>query len=192
MTKTPIPKTEALKIVRGRSREYSAVELKNKSISIIERLTGSDDFIYADKIFVYCSNLPELVNTKYLIEFARGCGKAVFLPKPGPSKIMRRFQFTSFDELIKDTDGFYAPRIGIEEDLSDIDLIIVPCAAISLFGQSVVRGIADYNMILRNNFSVKYALAFEFQIFSRIEYERQDFLIDKIITERRIINTREN
>ncbi len=192
MTKAPIPKAEALKIVRGRSREISEIELKNKSLSIIERLTESDDFFCADKIFMYFSSFPEIVNTKYLIDFAGGCGKSVFLPNTGPSEKSRGFQFTTFNELVNDTDGFYVPKIGIEEDLSDIDLIIVPCVAVSLFGQFVGFGKTNYNIILRNNFAAKYVLAFEFRIFQRIEYERKDLLIDKIITERRIINTREN
>lgn len=192
MTKTPIPRNEALKIVRGRSKEFSAFEIKKKTSSVIERLIDADDFIYADKIFMYLSTIPEIVNTHKLIEYALGCGKSVFLPKPDPSGNLSRFQFSTFEELVKDKDGFYAPRLGIEEDLSDIDLIIVPCVAVSLFGQLLGCGKVNYNMILRNNFSVKYALAFEFQIFHRIEYERRDLLIDRIITEKRIINTREN
>lgn len=192
MIKTPIPKFEALKIVKGRRKEISAFELKNKTSSIIERLANADDFIYADKIFMYLSTIPEIVDTRTLIEYALGCGKSVFLPKQESSGKLRRFQLSSFDELVIDSDGFYAPRLGIEEDLSDIDLIIVPCAAVSLFGQLVGYGKVNYNMILRNNFSVKYVLAFEFQIFHRIEYERRDLLIDRIISERRIINTREN
>jgi 5,10-methenyltetrahydrofolate synthetase len=192
MTKAPVPRTETIKIVRGRSREVSITELKNKSASIINRLTESDDFLYADKIFMYLSYLPEIVNTRLLIDFAEGCGKSVFLPRPHLSEGLRRFQFTSYDDLVKDTDGFYMPRIGIEEDLSDIDLIIVPCMAVSLFGQLVGYGKTNYSTILRNNFALKYTLAYEFQVFHRIEYSRKDILIDKIITERRIINTREN
>lgn len=192
MIKTPLPRYEAIKIVRGRSKEIPASEIKNKTALIFEKLIDSDDFFYADKIFMYLSSIPEIVNTKHLIDYALGCGKSVFLPRPEPSGEMRRFQFSSFDELEKDNEGFYEPRFGIEEDLSDIDLIIVPCMAVSVFGQSVGFRTFNYNMILHNNFSVKYALAFEFQIFHRIEYERTDYLIDRIVTERRIINTREN
>ena len=87
MIKAPIPKAEAVKIIRRRYKEISGTELKNKSVSIINKLIETGDFLQADKIF---------------------------------------------------------------------------------------------------------ALAFEFQLFHRIEFGRKDILIDKIITERRIINTREN
>lgn len=192
MTKAPIPRAEVVKLIRGRYKEISGTELKNKSVSIINKLIETDDYLQADKIFLYLSFLPELVNTRHLIDFAGGCGKSVFLLRPDASEKMRRFQFTSYDDLIKDIYGFYIPKFGIEEDLSDIDLIIVPCAAVSLFGQLVGYGNLNYYVNLRNSFAVKYALAFEFQLFHRIEFGRKDILIDKIITERRIINTREN
>jgi 5-formyltetrahydrofolate cyclo-ligase len=48
----------------------------------------------------------------------------------------------------------------------------------------------NYNLLLRNSFALKIVLAFEFQILNRIEYGRQDIRIDRIITERRIIDTR--
>jgi 5-formyltetrahydrofolate cyclo-ligase len=103
----------------------------------------------------------------------------------------KRFQFTGYNELIRNDLDFLEPRMGIEEDLIDIDLIIVPCVAVSLLGEGIGFERMNYNLLLRNSFAPKVVLAFEFQVFNRIEYERPDIRIDRIITERRIINTRE-
>jgi 5,10-methenyltetrahydrofolate synthetase len=189
--KPPIPKAAARKIVQERSLEITESELNKKSDSIINKLTDSDDFNYANKIFTYYSSSRTLVNAKPLIDFAAGCGKSVFLPKKnsGGSR-MKRFQFSSFDDLIRSDNDFLEPKIGIEEDLSDIDLIIVPSIAVSLKGERTGYDF-KYPPLLRNLFSPKYSLAFEFQLFHRLEYERQDIRIDRVITEQRTINTRE-
>ena len=190
--KAPIPKAEARKIVRERMAEFTAIDLKKRSASITERLKDSDDFYYADKIFTYYSVSYNIVNTKSLINTAQGHGKSVFLPKKRNTGVLPgRFQFTDYDELVKNDLDFLEPKIGIEEDLSDIDLIIIPCEAVSLLGERVGFEKLNYDLLLRNAFAPKIVLAFEFQIFNRIEYERRDVRIDKIITERRIISTRE-
>ncbi len=190
--KAPIPKAEARRIVRGRIGEMTETELRHKSDSVIERLLDTDDYNFADKIFAYYSVSGNIVNTKSLINTAQGQGKSVFLPKQHEGYMPGRFQFTAYDELVKNDLDFLEPKIGIEEDLSDIDLIILPCLAASLLGERIGFEDLYHNPLLRTSFAPKIVLAFEFQVFNRIEYERQDVRIDRIITERRIINTREN
>ena len=191
-TKPPIPKSEAKKIVAERSKEMTPAELKKKSDLIIEKFIELDDYIIAKKILLYFSTLSQLVQTKYLIDLAVGQGKCVFLPKFNrQNNRFRRFQFSAYNELLKNEEGFFEPKLSIEEDLSDIDLIIVPCVAVSLTGQRVGFDYSGYISMLKNSFAVKAALAYEFQLFHRIEYEKKDIFVDKIITERRVIKTRE-
>ncbi len=188
--KAPIPKLEARRIVHARAAELSPVNLQNKSASIIERLTNTDDFSYASKIYAYFSTSDLIVNTRELINTAQNHGKSVFLPKRKHNGIPERFQFSAYDELIKNDLDFLEPRFGIEEDLSDIDLIIVPSIAVSLLGQRIGFDEMNYNALLWNSFAPKVVLAYEFQVFNKIEYERRDIRVDRIITERRIIYTR--
>ncbi len=188
--KAPIPKLDARNIVRDRATEFSTVDLHNKSASIIERLINSDDFNYASRIYAYYSTSGLIVNTKDLINTAQGLGKSVFLPKYKQNRIPSRFQFTDYKELTENEMGFFEPRFGIEEDLSDIDLIIVPSIAVSLLGERIGFERMYYNTLLRNSFAPKIVLAYEFQVLHKIEYDRRDIRIDRIITERRIINTR--
>lgn len=188
---TRTPKAEARKIVLNRMREISPREVEDKSERIKDFLSNTDDFIHAEKIFAYISANPSEVDTKKIITLADGRGKSIFLPKlHKPSKSFRRFQFTSFSSLIQSEEGFLEPKIGIEEDNSDIDLIIVPCVAVSMLGQRVGYGGGYYDKMLKKSHAPKYVLAFEFQLFKDIELARQDIRVDKIITERRIIDTR--
>lgn len=185
------PKAEARKIVLNRMREISPREALSKSEKIKDFLSNTDDFIYAEKIFTYVSNNPAEVDTRKIITLADGRGKSIFLPKLHKStKSFRRFQFTSFNELIPNEEGFLEPRIGIEENNSDIDLILIPCIAVSMLGQRVGFGGGYYDILLRKSHAPKYVLAFEFQLFKEIELDRHDIRVDKIITERRIIDTR--
>ncbi len=188
--KAPIPKLEARKLVQARAAEFSPLNLQRRSASIIDRLINLDDFNNASRIYAYYSTSGLIVNTRELINTAQGQGKSVFLPKRKQNGIPERFQFTAYEELIENELEFLEPRFGIEEDLSDIDLIIVPSIAVSMLGERIGFDRMNYNALLRNSFAPKIVLAYEFQIFNRIEYERQDIRIDRIITERRIINTR--
>lgn len=95
-----------------------------------------------------------------------------------------------WDSLIKNSEGYWEPKLGVDEDLSDVDLIIVPSLAVSLAGHRVGYGGGYYDRLLRNSFAPKVALAFEFQLFDYIENSIHDIRVDKIITERRIIDPR--
>ncbi|MGE5680795.1 MAG: 5-formyltetrahydrofolate cyclo-ligase, partial [Bacillota bacterium] len=52
------------------------------------------------------------------------------------------------------------------------------------------QGGGHYDRLLKKAYAPKYVLAFEFQIFDNIETDLHDVRVDKIITERRVINTR--
>lgn len=191
--KSLIPKSEARKIVVERRTEFTPEQIKNKTNLILERLSNTDDFIHARKIHCYISSRPGEVDTTKLIDFMDGWGKTIILPKLDKStKYFRRIQYMGREYLKRNNEGYWEPIFGIDEDMSDIDLIIVPALAISILGQRVGYGGSYYDKLLRNTFAPKYVLAFEFQIFNSIETERHDIRIDKIITERRVINTRKN
>lgn len=168
------------------------MEVSQKTEQIVHRLYNTDDFIFAKRIHIYISNKPTEVNTKKIINLAYNLGKQIFLPKLNKgTKTFRRAQFTGWDNLIKNNEGYLEPVLGYEDDLSDIDIIFVPATAVSVVGQRVGSGGGYYDALLKNTYTVKYVTAFEFQIFDNIETDRHDVRVDKIITERRTINTRE-
>ncbi|PJA96021.1 MAG: 5-formyltetrahydrofolate cyclo-ligase [Ignavibacteriales bacterium CG_4_9_14_3_um_filter_34_10] len=188
-----IPKSEARKIVVKRRSELSAIEIRNKTKTIVDLLKTTDDFIHSTNIFCYVASMPGEVDTKILIDQKNSWGKNVFLPKLNRNtKSFRRFHFTGWDELIKNSDGYWEPKYGTDDDMSDIDLIIVPALAVSKSGQRVGYGGGYYDKLLQETFAPKYVLVFEFQLFEYIETSTHDIRMDKIITERRIINPRKS
>ncbi len=190
--KTLIPKSEARRIVVQRRSEITPAEIKSKTEKMIELLSGTDDFAHAMNICCYVNSRPGEVNTRSLIDFIDGRGKSVILPKlHKPTKTFRRFHFAGWDSLMKNSEGYWEPKIGIDEDMSDIDLFIIPALAVSKHGQRVGYGGGYYDKLLRDTLAAKIVLAFEFQVFDYIESNTHDVRMDKIITERRIINTRE-
>ncbi len=188
---TLIPKSEARKKVVERRKEISAEEIRSKTKLIVERLSKLDEFIYANKIYAYISSRQGEVDTKYLIDFIVSGGKSVVLPKLNThSKNFSHGSFLNWDNLIKNKDGYYEPPACFDDDLTDVDLIIVPAMAVSMFGQRVGYGGGYYDKLLKRTHTTKIVLAFEFQVFENIETDAHDIRIDKIITERRTIETR--
>lgn len=189
---TLVPKFQARQRVLKMMTSISPKEVSLKTDKIIERLSGCDDFVHAERIHIYISTRPGEVDTRKIINFADGWGKQIILPKfYSPTSSFRRFQFMGWDELIQSRDGYWEPRIAAEEDMSDIDLVIVPAMAVSLTGIRIGRGGGYYDKLLKNAFAPKYVVAFEFQVFDYIESDIHDIRVDKIITELRVINTRE-
>jgi 5-formyltetrahydrofolate cyclo-ligase len=190
--KTLISKSEARRIVVEKRKTISEEEIRSKTKLIIERLSAVDDFIHAKKIYAFISSRQGELNTRFFIDFMIDSGKSVVLPKL--NKLSKKFfhaNFLEWDNLVKNDDGYYEPPTVFDDDLSDIDLFIVPAMAVSLKGQRVGYGGGYYDKILRNTHASKIVPVFEFQIFENIETDAGDIRIDKIVTERRIINTRE-
>ena len=189
--KTLLPKSEARKIVLERRQNISPDEVLRNTEKILTRLSTMDDFVYANKIHIYVSNKAGEVDTTKIISFADGWRKQIFLPKLHKGTgTLRKALFTGLENLKKNSNGFFEPEFGLEEDMTDIDLIFVPAIAVSVYGQRVNSGGGYYDRLLKNTFAPKYVVAFESQIFESIETDIHDIRIDKIITERRIIETR--
>ncbi len=190
--KTLIPKSEARKLAIQRRSEVSSEELKRQALKIIERFSTMDDFLRSRIVHCYLASRPGEFETRRLIDTMDGCGKTIVVPKLNPiSRTLQRNYFTGWDNIAKNNEGFYEPKTGLNEDNSDVDLFIVPALAVSILGHRVGYGGGFYDKLLRNTFSTKVVLAHEFQLFDLIESTPQDVRIDRIVTERRIINTRD-
>ncbi len=191
--KTLIPKSEARRLVVQRRNELPDSEIKYKTRLIIDKLTGTDEFVYAKNVYCYINSRKGEVDTRSLISFMEGWGKTIVLPKLNKSsRTFRKAYFTGWDHIVKNNEGYWEPEIAVDEDLSDVDLMIIPALAVSVHGQRVGYGGGYYDKLLKSTFSPRIVLAFEFQIFEYIESSIHDIRVDKIITERRIINTRKS
>lgn len=157
---------------------------------ILENLFESNLYKNSKNIFVYISFRDE-INTIKLIEKAFLDNKNVYVPKVyNSNKIMKAIKIDSLDNLEKNKMGILEPKNdNLSIDKNNIDLIIVPGAVFDEDFNRIGYGGGYYDRYLeeisyKNN---KIALAYDFQIISKIEAEEHDIKMDYIITDKRIL-----
>lgn len=159
-----------------------------KSREIEERLCSLPDFRAAGVIMFFASFRSE-VETGPMIRRALLAGKRVILPK------VKGRDLALFE--IKDIDRDVSPGAwGIPEPvesrparLTDIDLIITPGAAFDERGNRLGYGAGFYDRILSAFSGTTIALAFEAQIVPEVPVDKHDVPVEKIVTEKRVIDT---
>jgi 5-formyltetrahydrofolate cyclo-ligase len=177
---------------------------KYKDRKIKELLTGLPEFIQSHVILLYASFKSE-VDTTRLIEYCLAAGKVAVLPKVAKvDSINSRLRLYEIKDIKELSSGYYGiPEPDVSEDrgmrAEDMDLIVVPGVA---FGEDCSRlgygkGFYDklLSSVMRQASSVKrqksgirfIGLAYEEQIMESIPFESHDVKMDKIITDKRII-----
>ncbi len=183
-----IPKTEARKIVFERRAAIGEKEVRRKSQKIAENLFSLDETLAAKNILFYASTIKGDVYTKGMIDYLIGMGKVISLPKLHKTQCrFFRGVFLGWDKTVVGEDMFIESTVAVDDNFDDIDLIIVPSVAVSLDGRRIGIGKEYYSNLISKTLAPRILLAFEFQVFNRIETTRKEFNVSKIITERRII-----
>ncbi len=186
-----IPKKEALKFVYERREAMSEKEVRRKTQLIAERFFQQDELINAKNILIYASENKGEVYTKRIIDLLVGMGKIVSLPKT--HKIKNKFvrgAFLDWEKTVKVEEGYIESSVAVDDNFDDIDLIVVPSVAVSMNGRRIGYGNPYYVNLISQTLAPRVILAFEFQLFPEIETTTDDFIVDKIITERRVINVK--
>ncbi len=151
--------------------------IKERSIQIEERLFKDKDFLENGNILFYDAFEKE-VQTEDMIKRALTIKKRVFLPVT---------DFKNKNILISDI-GEGKKSAEIVSD-NEVEVVIVPGIAFSESGARIGFGMGFYDRLLsRLSKEVKtIGLAFDFQIANEIPVCSHDFIVDKIITEKRVI-----
>ncbi|MBI5747730.1 MAG: 5-formyltetrahydrofolate cyclo-ligase [Nitrospinae bacterium] len=156
--------------------------IKDVSIQIEERLFEDKDFLESKNILFYDAFKKE-VQTRVMIKKAIDMKKQVFLPVTDfKNKNILISEFTN-----KGESGEVVPQINL---MCGIEIVMVPGVAFDKSGARIGFGMGFYDRFLqRFSKSVKtIGLAFDFQIVDKIPVDSHDFIIDKIITEKRVID----
>ena len=182
------------KLLSERDRLSPEVILGN-SQKITESLLKLDVYQQSANIMLYIATLSE-VQTREIIETAQKDRKKVFVP------LITRINQPMLPSLVIDFEKELSPGyLGILQPKREffriyppdiLDLIIVPGVAFTLQGYRLGRGGGYYDRFLsqlKKN-TVTVALAFEMQILAQIPYNQNDFPVDYIITEQRVIPSR--
>ncbi|MBU1992529.1 MAG: 5-formyltetrahydrofolate cyclo-ligase [Patescibacteria group bacterium] len=168
-------------------QESEDKEIKDKKIA--KAVENLPEFHDAKNILLY-SEINGEVGTEVLIEKWAN-SKNICIPKIAGTKMhAKRIQSTK--DLQKGRFGIKEPNGQNDEVAPEyIDLIFVPGIGFDLTGHRIGFGLGYYDRFLKKTNCLKIGLAYEFQIIDNVPGEPHDVPVDMIITEKRIINTKQ-
>jgi len=169
----------------------SESELLEKSKQIKKRLYKMREFRQASMILFYVSYDNE-VYTHDMIKEYLSKGKNVVVPiSDKESRRLILSKFDNWDDLDIGAYGILEPKKDRikEVSLDSIDTIIVPGVAFDKRGYRIGHGLGYYDGLLKNSKrALHIGLAFEFQMVDKVPKDEHDIPVDKIVTEKRIID----
>ncbi len=172
-----------------RSRQ-SPEAIAEKSKAVEERVVALPEWQRATTVMLYAATRTE-VQTRKLIERALAEGKHVCLPvRSEEDNEMKSYYIRSWDELVLGDLGYLEPskQNGWLAEPHEINLVIAPGIAFDENGNRLGRGRHYYDGFLKKVRCKKIALAFEMQIVPEVPVESHDVRVDKIVTEKRVVN----
>ena len=192
-------KSDIRKYILSRRDSIHEEIRKDKDREIKERLLALSEFKASHKILLYASFRSE-VDTFDLLKYCVAHGKVVVLPRVDKQdNELKIYEIKDTEELVK---GYFGiPEPNVSADISEsrrmnvehMDLIIVPGVAFDEQCNRLGYGKGFYDILLsrvRGQGSMAkclIALAYEEQIVESIPSESHDIKMDKIITDKRII-----
>lgn len=157
-----------------------------KSREIEERLFSLPEFKAARTVMFFASFRSE-VDTGPMIRRALTFGKRVVLPKVTGAELALH-EIADFDnDVAPGAWGIPEPDESRPVMLDELDMIIVPGAAFDEQGNRLGYGAGFYDKLLPVFRKTTVALAFELQIVPSVPAEIHDIPIQKIVTDRRVI-----
>jgi 5-formyltetrahydrofolate cyclo-ligase len=167
--------------------KLTAEQRRVKSAEIEAKLFGLPEYRAASIVMFYASFRSE-VETHHMIRRALAEGKRVVLPKV-KGKGLALFEIKSFDkDVLPGAWGIPEPEAGIPTELKDIGLIVVPGAAFDGQGNRIGYGAGFYDKLLPLYKGRTVALAFELQIAPQVPADAHDIPMQRIVTEKRVID----
>lgn len=186
-------KDEIRKKILSLRRSQPKEEARKKDSLIQDKLFKLQEFVNAKTILFYISKEDE-VGTEQMIKKVLKEGKRVVVPiSEVKKKDLLLSELKDFDkELEPRTFNILEPKKEFRRLISpdELDLIIVPGVAFDLSGNRLGRGMGFYDRFLKRvkkNIPI-IGLAYDFQILEKIPVNEMDVKVNKIITEKRILN----
>lgn len=171
-------------------RDLSAKKFLHDNSQIIkEKLFGLPEFQNAKNVMFYASFGSEVETIDALKEAIKN-GKIVAVPcTDEKEKTMVASQIIDFGELVERNFGILEPKEKKEITPEELDIVIVPAIAFDRKGYRIGYGKGYYDRFLSKlgPNTLKIGLAFDFQVVDSLPREEHDLPVDKVITEKRVI-----
>lgn len=165
---------------------FDYMQIASKKIH--QKIKRIKKFKEAEKIGIYYPNSSEVL-TQDIIQELLSIGKKVFVPKVVGKKMEFR-EIVNFSSLEKGNFEIMEPKDNCPKE-NNLDLILVPSVGITTTGVRLGYGYGFYDKFLAEYNTDTISLVLEKQIIKNIPKEDHDVSIDWVVTEDRIINTRE-
>jgi 5-formyltetrahydrofolate cyclo-ligase len=183
-----MPKPAIREIILARRRSISAIDHAEWGCLVQDAFMALTEYASADVIALYCAVRGE-VPTDRVMAHAFASGKKVCFPAVEKEGLVFR-QIQGHQDLIPGGFGIPEPHSGcIPVNPADIDLFVVPGVGFDLAGQRIGYGRGYYDRALHRLESSGRLIAFcfEFQLLDAIKADHHDVIMDRIITERRVV-----
>ncbi len=173
----------------------STEEIIEKSAEIKEKLFSVKDLWTAQKVMVYISFKSEVQTREIILELLKRKKKVVVPVIDFKKEVIHLSQLKDFNkELFPNKYGIFQPLEKFVRPFNkkDLDFIIVPGIVFDKKGNRIGFGKGYYDKFLKG-ISKKVpvvALAFSNQISKKVVCEKHDIPVQKIITEKEIIECR--
>jgi len=139
---------------------------------------------------MFYSSFQSEVETHHMIRRALAEGKRVVLPRV-KGKELELLEIENFDrEVAPGAWGILEPDKGRSAQLDDIGLIVLPGAVFDEQGNRIGYGAGFYDKLLPFYKGRTVALTFDLQIVPAVPADAHDIPVQKIITEKRVIDAR--
>lgn len=174
-------KKELRKQIRNRKRQFTADELNELSVPVMNRLLGMAEVIKAKTILLYYS-LPDEVNTHETVELLARQGKTVLLPKVIDGENMEIRIYESPEDLTEGNYGIMEPNGKLFTDYGKIDTAVIPGMSFDADNNRLGRGKGYYDRFLKNiPQAYKIGVCFDFQKEQNIPHDEYDIKMDTVI-----------
>ncbi len=185
-------KAETRRLIRDYRDQMPPDEVSKRSTRIYKRLFSLPEFADAHRVLFYMSfrNEPD---THKMIERSMQIGKNVNLPRIAVDKSdLDIYEIHNIEmDTVPGILGIIEPRHDAKkcEDISKIDLCIVPGIAFDRRGHRIGWGKGFYDRFLPklSPRTKKFGLAYDFQLVDRITFHCKDFPLDGLITENEVL-----
>ena len=188
----PLKTKEQLKAEILQKRDaLSQIERDTRSTIVALQFLGTEAFKGAKTIFTYASYGSE-VSTNYILWKAPLLGKKICVPKVNlKTSEMWPVKISGLKSLKPNSIGIPEPSFwSLRAEPKEVDIILVPGTVFDMRGHRIGSGKGFYDKYLtaHKNNATAIGLAYDFQVVNELPDESHDVRVDKIITEKRIIN----
>lgn len=167
--------------IRQQKNQVSETEKLRLSQIIFQGLEEMDRFLKAKTLMLYWS-LPDEVHThEFILSWYKK--KKILLPVMTGNNL-NAVPFTGLEQLTDDNSFSVAePTAEPLEELSAIDLILVPGMAFDRQNNRLGRGKGFYDRFLRDSTAFRMGICYGFQLLDELPVTEQDIKMDLVLTE---------